>query len=836
MALKSDENITARELLELQRQGFISSSKLLEELKKSKRKEGSSVLQQALASAPKAQMADPSAVDVGTVPKVRTPEAGPTSRRGLDKIYLPKAAEGMARDRNMYDMEPDPIIGKPDEMLAKAAYMKQVNQERQAEKNMVDMENRRNQQLANIAKDDSFAKTGKSLSYNQFLEDNVSGDLKAKKPSGLIEEILMSDTSPKLLEESTIRGDDPVNWLTEDIVQTSSQAAQADIDAGLEQEDDRFAQAQKRSGIMNDPSQMRVPQSEDEAKYGLGTETTETPLEGAGPNLFEEQTIKPDDPPEVMEMKQLQIDAQKKKPGAIKARKEMFAGLPREAKAMAKEELGNYYVDPNSGLAINLTELDASANRRAHMMLLQEVPKHQRTTMLANWGYIDKEDVENLPEDPQIQKAKIEAANRLAVAALQDKGATTRTGMQTSANLAIANLQDDTARTLGVRKLDLQEARDKVADRIATGELTIKQAAQELARTLGVRQEDRLQDMMEREFAFKYEEMEGMDAFRNAQLSQQNTQWTADFMRRGKNEQRAWLLNKHKQAMSDIKWAMENYQFDSAAVFASENGINLVPNIEMKMKRDAAKLAKKDLATGSVAALARQHLKVTPGAKTSDVNKFLNNYHQSRVNIVKELSKTRVDEGTGLTPLDAAFEQYGIVPFESLPPDSQKKFTSPAHYKIAMTQQVIEQKMTEAHGPFHAKYKDLEMQIQRDGGEDKGGTTSKKETTPKTGKGKETPKPLDTSIFESDDELAMGALLPGEMDNELSMGAGVTPQQLSEPEKEEWEALKKRQKEEYESAAKPRKGKQAGSELFVAIKNFFERIRYKYREGREKLN
>ena len=225
--------------------------------------------------------------------------------------------------------------------------------------------------------------------------------------------------------------------------------------------------------------------------------------------------------------------------------------------------------------------------------------------------------------------------------------------MQTSANLAIANLQDDTARTLGVRKLDLQEARDKVADRIATGELTIKQAAQELAQTLGVRQEDRLQDMMEREFAFKYEEMEGMDAFRNAQLSQQNTQWTADFMRRGKNEQRAWLLNKHKQAMSDIKWAMENYQFDSAAVFASENGINLVPNIEMKMKRDAAKLAKKDLATGSVAALARQHLKVTPGAKTTDVNKFLNNYHQSRVNIVKELSKSRVDEGTGLTPLDA---------------------------------------------------------------------------------------------------------------------------------------------------------------------------------------
>ena len=85
----------------------------------------------------------------------------------------------------------------------------------------------------------------------------------------------------------------------------------------------------------------------------------------------------------------------------------MFAGLPQEAKAMAKEGLGNFYVDPNSGLAINLTELDASANRRAHMMLLKS-PKHQRTTILANWGYIDKEDVENLQKSPQIQKTKIE--------------------------------------------------------------------------------------------------------------------------------------------------------------------------------------------------------------------------------------------------------------------------------------------------------------------------------------------------------------------------------------------------------------------------------------------
>ena len=365
MALKSDENITARELLELQKQGFISSSKLLEELKKSKRKEGSSVLQQALASAPKAQMADPSAVDVGTVPKVRTPEAGPTSRRGLDKIYMPKAAEGMVRDRNMYDMEPDPIIGQPDQMLAKGAYMKQVNEERQAEKNMADMANTRKQQLANIAKDDSFAKTGKSISYNQFLEDNVSGDLKAKKPSGLMEEVLMSDTSPKLMEESVISGDDPTTMLTEDIVQTSGQAAQADIDAELE----RIA----------DTSYL------EEMPMGRGTPAYRS---------IEEETIEAD-PPEVAEMKKVQEDP--------KARAELFKDLPPAIKAQAKEEFGDYYIDPSTGYAINLKSLRKSQKRREHMDVIKHFPESLRPAMLHKWGYLDGEDV---PVDERLQLDK----------------------------------------------------------------------------------------------------------------------------------------------------------------------------------------------------------------------------------------------------------------------------------------------------------------------------------------------------------------------------------------------------------------------------------------------
>ena len=122
--------------------------------------------------------------------------------------------------------------------------------------------------------------------------------------------------------------------------------------------------------------------------------------------------------PASSELSQLNKEANSKnpakKPKAEKERKDLFAGLSKEETAYAKEELGNYHIDPLSGHAINLDAMASSDQRQANLALLQYVPEHQRTPMLASFGYLDKEDVEGLPESDVIRKAEIEAASKLA--------------------------------------------------------------------------------------------------------------------------------------------------------------------------------------------------------------------------------------------------------------------------------------------------------------------------------------------------------------------------------------------------------------------------------------
>ena len=302
-------------------------------------------------------------------------------------------AKGLARDRNVYTPEETPIQRRHNPMDSKGAYMDMLNQERAEEKALAGEDATQRGLMEKIINKDSFERGGRPIDYSEALTNLEGGDLKPKQSSsGLMEEALMADTSQNLMEESTISGDDPVTRLTEDIVQTSAQESQADIDAGLEAEDDRYAQAQKRSGVMNDPSQMRMPQSEDEAKYGQGAETIEQNFAGSDPALLEEQTINADDPPEVLEMKKVQEDP--------KARAELFKDMPPAMKAQAKEEFGDYYIDSSTGYAINLKSLRKSQKRREHMDTIKHFPESLRPAMLHKWGYLDGEDV---PIDERLQ-------------------------------------------------------------------------------------------------------------------------------------------------------------------------------------------------------------------------------------------------------------------------------------------------------------------------------------------------------------------------------------------------------------------------------------------------
>ena len=148
-------------------------------------------------------------------------------------------------------------------------------------------------------------------------------------------------------------------------------------------------------------------------------------------NTDMEQPKQPDNPASA-ELSQLNAEAVSKNPAkkakAQKDREELFAGLSKEERAYAKEELGNYYIDPLSGHAINLDAMKASDKRVSDMALLQYVPEHQRVGLMAKMGYIDPEDVKDLPESDSVRVAELNAATTLAQEEMRQAGA--------SANLA----------------------------------------------------------------------------------------------------------------------------------------------------------------------------------------------------------------------------------------------------------------------------------------------------------------------------------------------------------------------------------------------------------------
>jgi len=330
------------------------------------------------------------------IPKVNPSNFGPVDTGPGAGLM----AQALKRKRYAGDTEYDPgppgimkeVPGIKEERAiskkeALKAQKRKNNKEKQAEKLGL---------LEALMQKDSFETQGKPIDFSEALTNLEGGNLKRTgRGSGLVEEELMSDTSPKLMEESTIRGDDPVTKLTEDIVQTSSQAAQADIDAGLEQEDTRFAEAQRRRNIMRGTgSEGTVAGSEDAAKFGQGAELEVKNLQRKAPHLFEEGTIKADDPPERIEALTLQVEAAAGNKKAQKEQEQLYKQFKDpQVRAQVKEESGNYYIDPISGRPINLESLRKSPKRQRDMKMIAMFPEHMRPHALANMGYLDREDI-----------------------------------------------------------------------------------------------------------------------------------------------------------------------------------------------------------------------------------------------------------------------------------------------------------------------------------------------------------------------------------------------------------------------------------------------------------
>ena len=170
-----------------------------------------------------------------------------------------------------------------------------------------------------------------------------------------------------------------------------------------------------------------------------------------------------EDDPAVQEFKELNKKAVAGDKEAEEERAEIFEGMPKEEKAMAKEELGNYYIGPG-GYAINLDTLDASAKRLEHMQLLQMLPDHAKPYMLGEWGYIDKEDLKNMPESPEYRTEEMKLIKGLEKTRLEQEGQTKRKGMGVEGSKDVATIQTEASKIMAKGKYDNNIELQKMQD------------------------------------------------------------------------------------------------------------------------------------------------------------------------------------------------------------------------------------------------------------------------------------------------------------------------------------------------------------------------------------
>jgi len=173
--------------------------------------------------------------------------------------------------------------------------------------------------------------------------------------------------------------------------------------------------------------------------------------------------------PVVKEAKELQKKAAEGDPEAQKAQEEMYDGLPKEEKAMAKEEFGNYYIGPG-GFAVNLDKVESDNKRAANFMLLQHLPDHAKTYMLGQWGYIDKEDLKNMPESPEYHLEEMKLMKGLEKLTIEETGKTKRKGMGVEGTKDVATIQTEAQKLMSkdryAQATDVQKMRSHTTETV----------------------------------------------------------------------------------------------------------------------------------------------------------------------------------------------------------------------------------------------------------------------------------------------------------------------------------------------------------------------------------
>mgnify|MGYP003149415431 CR=1 FL=1 len=107
---------------------------------------------------------------------------------------------------------------------------------------------------------------------------------------------------------------------------------------------------------------------------------------------------------------------------AKEVRKKIYAHLPPRERALAKEETGNYWIDPISGVAINIDAIEADGKRKSNWLMIDKLPEHARPYFMAKFGYLDEEDVDGMPIDPKLKIAEMNVqAKKLELESLEKR-------------------------------------------------------------------------------------------------------------------------------------------------------------------------------------------------------------------------------------------------------------------------------------------------------------------------------------------------------------------------------------------------------------------------------
>jgi len=122
--------------------------------------------------------------------------------------------------------------------------------------------------------------------------------------------------------------------------------------------------------------------------------------------LQEERRKSWDADPSTLEEKTIKFDAEKPVPKKI-------AQLPREEKTAAKEANGTHVRDESTGFTLNLSRLKKSFKRQEHFAMLKHIPQENRAAMLAEWGYIDPDELTVAQKKSALELQKLENAKIL---------------------------------------------------------------------------------------------------------------------------------------------------------------------------------------------------------------------------------------------------------------------------------------------------------------------------------------------------------------------------------------------------------------------------------------